>query len=390
MAEPAAPAAQRASLAAAIASVTVFGAGVSLTAPLLSLTLEARGVDATLIGLNAAAAFLGVIFGPLLTPALVRRAGLRPVVLAGLALDAALVLLLKLFDSLAAWFIIRVALGSVGSTIFTASEAWIGSLAGAAMRGRIIGLYAAALSVGYGVGPLLLAAAGIGGWAPYLANVAICGLAALPLAAARAGSGGFDGAGHRGPLAVFAAAPVIVLTVGLFGLVDTATLSLLPIWARRIGLDPARAAASLAAVYFGSVALQVPIGWLSDRLARSTVLRICAAAGLVGAALVPLAAGLGPGLVLLLVLWGGVMGGLYPVALSMAGDRFRGPELVAANAAVVTSYGLGSLLGPALGGAAMDLWNPHGLLALFVLAFAGILVATKRPRTRDGTAGGGA
>jgi hypothetical protein len=62
----------------------------------------------------------------------------------------------------------------------------------------------------------------------------------------------------------------------------------------------------------------------------------------------------------------------------MAGDRFRGGALVAANAAVVMSYGLGSLLGPALGGVAMDLWDPHGLLALFALAFAG-LVATARP-----------
>ena len=45
---------RRWSLAAAIASVTVFGLSVGQAGPLLSLLLEQRGTDATLNGLNAA------------------------------------------------------------------------------------------------------------------------------------------------------------------------------------------------------------------------------------------------------------------------------------------------------------------------------------------------
>ena len=57
----------------------------------------------------------------------------------------------------------------------------------------------------------------------------------------------------------------------------------------------------------------------------------------------------------------------------MAGDRFRGSEMVALNAAIVMAYGLGSLTGPTLAGAAMDAWNPQGLLGFFVLLFAAFL-----------------
>ncbi len=80
----------------------------------------------------------------------------------------------------------------------------------------------------------------------------------------------------------------------------------------------------------------------------------------------------------LLFVWGGVASGIYPIVLSMAGDRFHGGELMTVNAAMIMAYGLGALAGPALGGVAMDIRNPHGLPWLFVLLFAGLLAGTGR------------
>src|SRR5690349_15378794 len=147
---------RRWNLVAAISSVTVFGVGIGLGGPLLSLVLEARGTDATVNGLSAASTFIGVIVGPLLTPGAVARIGIRRFLLGCLALDIALFLLMKVTDSIAAWFVLRLALGIVGSSIFTTSEAWINLLASDGGRGRILGLYIASLSAGFGIGPLLL------------------------------------------------------------------------------------------------------------------------------------------------------------------------------------------------------------------------------------------
>jgi MFS family permease len=87
-----------------------------------------------------------------------------------------------------------------------------------------------------------------------------------------------------------------------------------------------------------------------------------------------------------LFFWGGIVTGVYPVALGMAGERFTGSDLVSVNAAIIMSYGLGGLIGPALGGAAMDLRNPEGLPALLLVLFAVFLAATllrkDRPRAR--------
>ena len=190
---------RRWSLAAAIASVTVFGLSVGQAGPLLPLLLEQRGTSVTLNGLNAGATFIGVIIGPLLAPRFVQRFGIRDFLLVCFGLDIALFLAMKVFDSIAAWFVLRAVLGVVGSAIFTTGEAWINQLAGDVGRGRIIGVYAAALSAGFGIGPLILSLTGIEGWPPFLVNAAITALATLPLFGignAVRGFGQEAGAGH--------------------------------------------------------------------------------------------------------------------------------------------------------------------------------------------------
>src|SRR5580692_9579221 len=172
---------RRWSLAAAIASVTVFGLSIGQGSPLMSLLLESRGSDATLNGLNAGASFAGVIVGPLLAPICVRLLGVRNFLLLCFGADIALFTAMKPFHSVPDWFALRLLMGLIGSSIFTSTEAWINQLAGDVGRGRILGIYAAALAAGFGIGPLVLSLTGIQGWPPFLANAAITALAALPL-----------------------------------------------------------------------------------------------------------------------------------------------------------------------------------------------------------------
>lgn len=375
---------RRWSLAAAIASITVFGLSIGQGAPLMSLLLEVRGTGVTLNGMNAGAAFIGVIVGPMLAPRCVRVLGVRNFLVACFAVDIVVTLSLKLSDSVRAWFVLRVLLGLTGSSIFTSGEAWINLLSGDKGRGRIIGIYAAALSAGFGIGPLLLSVTGIRGWSPFIANAAITASAMLPLVGVNDASRAFGRERGASPLTMFARAPVILGTVAIFGLYEAALMALLPIWGLRIGLTAGMAAATLSAVYIGSIALQMPIGWLSDRLSRIAVLRLCGVVGLIGAILLVTVAAPLPVLLGLLFVWGGIASVIYPVALSMAGDRFHSTELVTTNAAMVIAYGVGGLVGPALGGVAMTFRNPQGLFWLFALLFACLLatagLATRRPR----------
>lgn len=359
-------------LAAAIACVTVFGLSVGLSVPLLSLLLDERGVNPVLTGLNAGAAFIGVLLGPLLTAPSIRRIGVRPHLILCLALDIVVFLALRVFQGLGAWFVLRMALGLIGSGIFTASEAWINRLAGDANRGRVVGAYAAALGAGFGLGPLLLWLTGIAGWAPFIANGAIGLAAMIPLMLAGGEAARLSWDRPPSPFRMIRRAPFLLFAVAMFGFYETSAMAILPLWGVRIGLTPTEAAGTISAIYFGTVVLQVPLGAYSDRAGRRAALLLCAGVGVAGAALLPLAADHVAGLAALLLVWGGLASGIYPIALGIAGDRFRGGELLSANAALVMAYGTGSLAGPFLGGAALDAWSPGGFPAFLATVFLGL------------------
>ncbi len=370
------------SLVAAIASVAVFGIGIGQSAPLLALLLETRGTDVALNGINAAAAFVGVIVGPWFAPVAVRRVGIANFLLLCLALDITFFLSMKVFNGIGPWFILRFLLGLVGANIFTASEAWINLLAAGERRGQIVGLYAGTLAAGFAIGPLILSLTGVLGWAPFIANACITAVAALPLLAVRSRTTEFTAQKRATLRSIFARAPLILSAVALFGLYESALMTLLPVWGVRTGLSDRFAAATVSGVYLGALALQVPVGMVSDRLSRRTALRLCGVVGLVGAALLPAFSANQVSLFALLFLWGGIASGIYPIALSMAGDRFHDAELVGVNAALISAYGLGALAGPALGGVAMDASNPDGLPAFFVALFVGFTLAIGR-RSRN-------
>jgi MFS family permease len=119
------------------------------------------------------------------------------------------------------------------------------------------------------------------------------------------------------------------------------------------------------------VILQLPVGWLADRAGRRRVLAGCALAGVAGPLL--LTSSLATSLLWpLLFIWGGTMYGFYTQGIALLGESFAARELAGANTVFVMVYCLGGVIGPSLGGLAMDLWKPNGLVA-FVSAAAMLL-----------------
>jgi MFS family permease len=372
----------RASLAAAMLCAATTGVGFGLCLPLLALRLDDAGHSATTIGLIAAAAALSTLIGTLLTPASLRRIGVRTLIGIALAFSAFCFALFPLFESPVGWFILRVLFG-IGITIaYVASEAWILELAPAQSRGRILGLYSSTLAGGVGSGAALVGIIGHQGASPFLLGAAVFLLGALPLLLRGPGVTAPEAHGTA-PKAVFTLMRrywPLMLAPLVMGAIETAALSLLPVYVRQLPLADPAGAHAVAIYASANVLMQVPIGLLADRIGIRRTLAVCGGFGLIGPALIAWAGSESGLLYPVLFLYSGFVTGIYTVGLAALAHAFPPERLASANAAFALSYGFGMSASPILSGFALDWLGANGLLvslALFAVPF--LLGQTFRP-----------
>lgn len=344
-----------------IAAIGIFCLTLGLSYPLLSLILDSMGVSTGLIGLNAAMTPLGIIVSSPFMPWLAKRFGAWSLCVSSLCMAAVVLVLLALFRDVSTWFLLRFLLGVVNTGIFITSETWINQLAPPRIRGRIIGLYTTVAAAGFALGPLAIAIIGSRGWLPFLVGVAGV-LLALPLiASARAHLPDFNDADKVSMFSIFLMAPLLLMAVALAALFDQVMISLLPIYSLRHGLNESVASYLLTVLIVGNVLLQLPIGWLADRISRKNLLSYLAFGTVTGcvflAWLIEGSLWIWP----MLFVWGAVAFGTYTVAMVELGDRFSGTLLLAGNSAFGLMWGIGGIIGPSIAGTAMDLLGPEGL-----------------------------
>jgi len=360
----------------------VLGVGIAFGAlvPLITLNLVHRGIDATLIGLNAAMFPLAVLLtGPLL-PRLIHRLGSVRAMVLGLAIVTVAILLFPLLPFLPVWFLLRFLTGIAGAIPWLVSETWLNIVATERDRGRIMGIYATVLSAGFAIGPAIISAVGVEGWLPFLIVALAVGLSVLPILLARKLAPVMPERPEAALSDLLRAQPLVMMAALCGGVMDFALFALLPVYGLRHGLDQSASVFMVSVYIGGNVLLQIPIGWLADHTNRLTVLFACIVFSLAGALLLPLAINHTAPLYWLAFFWGGSVFALYTIGLGLLGSNFPRKQLAAANVVFIMVYEIGSAGGPTLAGTAIDVLGPEGLIAVVAIAATALAVAFIRLR----------
>ena len=348
-------------LIAACSAICVFGLAFGMTYPLLSLILESRGVSTGMIGINSAMMPIGILLFSTAIPFLAGKYGSRRLAICAAIMTSCLILSYKVFDSLEAWFVLRLLQGMSISTLFVLSEAWIVRFAGSQHRGKIIALYGSILSASFGAGPALVGWIGIEGWAPFVLGSIVILFGVFPLFLLREESiPANEESNAAGIFEFMPKAPMLLACVFAFAIFDAATLSLLPVYGRHNGMDIPTAAWVLTALIIGNTVLQFPIGWLADRYPHRMVLGGCAVITVIMLAILP-AVILTPWKWPVVVVAGACGYGIYTVSLTALGSRFQGVQLINGSAAFAVMWGVGALIGSLSGGWSMSTFGSHGL-----------------------------
>lgn len=345
-------------------AVSVIGLSLGATLPLVSLRLLEAGADTVLIGLLAALPAAGMMLSAFLVDTCCRHLTRRSIYLLSFALCALSVGLIDwAFSSLYLLGLLRLGLGVGMGVAIILGESWVNELSEERNRGKVMALYATAFTGFQMLGPAMLAL--FGAQSPWVIALVSLGYGMALLTIVWTVPNDYVEHGEHGARSFslagfFRVAPALCMGVLFFSFFDAVILSLLPVYATNHAYAVGVAALMVTVILTGDMLFQLPIGWLADRCERTTVHLVCGVlAMLIGLALPWLIQWpwlLWPALVLL----GAVAGGVYTLALVLIGQQFKGQDLVTANASVGLLWGVGSLLGPLLSGAAMGV-APHGL-----------------------------
>lgn len=343
-------------------SVALLMLGVGLFNTFINLRAQIEGFSTASIGLLTSAFYLGLILGTLQCGKLVNRIGHIRAFAAFSALNAAAIGAFPFVVTLPTWLLLRAFLGFNIAGLYMVAESWLNTKATLQNRGQLLALYMMTSYLALAAGQLLLNLGPAGGLELFMLSSMLLSLALVPVAVTRATSPAPVESERFGFRKLYAISPVAVFGCLGSGLALGALYGMGPIYGQQVGLSLTGIAHFMAVVSVSGLFLQVPIGRLSDRYDRRSI--ITAVALLCGAASAGLAfwGTFSPALLLSLVaVYGGLVATLYPLSVAYANDYVDAKDMVQASAGLVLAYGIGASIGPTAAAAAMALFGAGGL-----------------------------
>jgi Arabinose efflux permease len=348
-------------------------AGNGLHGLLLPMRGAHEGFSATALGLLGTGWATGFVLGCVFSQRLVRRIGHVRAFSAFSSMIAIIALLTGLVIDPVAWIVLRVVTGFALAAAFMIIESWLNERATNETRGMIFSLYMTITYVAIVGGQMSIAFGDVGGSTFFM----ICGilycLALLPTAVSTASSPAPLKEVRIDLKMIYRNSPVSVVAIVLIGIANGAFGTLGPVFGANVGLSGAVVATMMSITIFSGALMQIPAGRMSDRMDRRHVLAALAAtAGVSGFALVlfaPTDLGILFGLI---ALYGAMSYTLYSIVVAHANDFASNDQFVTISSGLLLLYGVGTIIGPTVGGFAMSAGGPHLLFAVTALAHLGV------------------
>jgi len=382
----------------------VWGTIRSIASLLLSfgLLLLANGLFGTLLGLRSklegfstettgfimAGYFLGLLLGAIYAVRIVAAVGhIRSFAVFASIMSVAVLTHLLRIDPIT-WLVLRIVAGYCMAGMVMVAESWIHERATNRTRGRVLSLYMVTNYLGSGLGQFLLIVASPAEFQSFVIASIIFSIALVPILLTQASSPKPVSPQRMRFRDLYAVSPVGVIGTIAAGLVNASLSGLGPIYAADEGLSIAQVSTFMGSIILGGMVLQFPIGRLSDRLDRRTILILVALAtsacafGIIWATREtrwPM--------FLVAAAYGGFAFTIYPLSSAQVNDRADPDRLVQVAAGLLIAYGIGAIAGPIVASQIMGWVGPQGLFLFiagvaFSLALFTVLRMIIRPRER--------
>lgn len=334
-------------VASIILSVGLVAIGNGLMFAFIPLRLAAEGFSPTWAGAILTALAAGGMVGCFMTGHMVRRVGHARVFMT----LTAIVILSNAFIGMMTepylWLGSRVLYGFAMNGLFIVAQSWLNDVLENNIRGRVMAIFYVTYVVALGLGSFSLRFIDIATNAAPMIGVVFAAVSIIPVGLTRL----------RPPPPPETASIALKLAwqvspVGVAGMLAVGGLSMMvagfaPIHATAAGLSQQDVALLMFAMPVGTILIQIPAGWISDRMDRRYVLVASSLLVIVGGILATRVDG-GALIWMLAVymIWSGATEAIYSISSAHAGDRAHKGDLVALSSTMLFAWSLSGFLIP--------------------------------------------
>jgi MFS family permease len=346
--------------------------GNTLQGTLLSVRGGLESFSPSEIGFVGAGFWAGLILGSLYADGLIRAVGHTRTfaALASLASAAPLLHLMAVDPIL--WVLVRMLTGFCFAGLFMVVESWLNGTASSAIRGQILSIYGMTGLIAGVSGQLLLPVADASGFMLFCIVSVTISIALVPVALSRAAApASSSGEAGLSLPRLYRQSPFGLVAAFLCGFSTGSFFALGPLFAQRLGFAEGGIALFMASASLGGFAMTWPLGWLSDRRDRRSLIVTIAivAAAIMTAMLTLVPSDLPEGAMhVLAFIFGGVVIPTLSLVIAHVNDKVEPGEFVAASAGLLIVQGAGAVAGPILAGFAMSVFGGRGLPGVTIIA----------------------
>ncbi|MCP8894218.1 MFS transporter [Shinella daejeonensis] len=343
--------------------------GNGLHGLLLPMRGAFEGYETTILGFLGTSWASGFVLGCLLAPAVVKRIGHVRAFSGFASLIAIIALLTGILVDPYWWVVLRAVTGFSIAGISMIIESWLNERATNESRGAIFSFYIAITLVGTVGGQMTVALGDVTTTVLFMVTGILYCLAMLPTTLSTAASPQPLKQVRLDIPALFRTSPIACVGILLVGIANGAFGTLGAVFGANVGLPASTIAVMMSVAIFAGAIMQLPAGRVSDRIDRRMVLAaLSAVAAFAGIALFvfqPVSVVL---LLALTAIYGAAANSLYPIAVSHANDFASAEDFVKVSGGLLLLYGIGTIIGPTIGGPVMSSISPYALFLVTGLA----------------------
>ncbi len=357
------------SLAGLLFSYALLIAGNGLFQTLIPLRMLYTGAPTVAVGLVQSCYYGGFLAGAVLNRRLIDRIGQHRTFVAFAAAAAILASSFNVFASPWAWATIRFLTGFAFAGLYTSIESWLNGTSRNENRGQVFGLYAAINYLAVGSGQFLLRLGDSTDGRLFSLVAALFAAAVMPVSLfegwpVRVADESLDRLpkhGWRDSLRSMAhASPLAIPGCILAGFLYSTFYSMTPVYLSRAGFSTADLSTFMGVALIGALIPQWPMGRLSDRIDRRSLVRTTALISMsisLTLAVFHFSA----------IVWIGMLAYVavtftqYSLIVSHVNDRTEPHLRVAVSATLLLLFSIGGLSGPAIASLLMTAIGPSGL-----------------------------